>query len=278
MGSMYCFHMYSAEDAVKWFARLGFKTIDVLHARPHLLYPQDYSKEEVKKFSELVDSYGLKVVSVTNMDGTSWLTMLHPNAKVRKWMVDHFKYGAEMASMLGAKVIQVMSGEYLAGTPRDVVWRWAKEGLVEVARAAREYGVVLGIEQEAGNAIETATDTKQMIEEIGMDNVRALLDVGHSMVTFWSRFSRGGLHPVDAVYHLKDYLVHVHLHDNHGLVDEHLVPGTGLIDFEGVIKALYDIGYNGYAVLEPAPIHGLVRDPVKACKDSVEYLKKFIKP
>jgi sugar phosphate isomerase/epimerase len=77
---------------------------------------------------------------------------------------------------------------------------------------------------------------------------------------------------VDAIKDLKSYLVHVHINDNSGLADEHLVPGNGVIDFEAIINALHGIGYDGYLALEP-----LVRDPIKAFKDSKRYISRFLK-
>ena len=38
---------------------------------------------------------------------------------------------------------------------------------------------------------------------------------------------------------------HVHISDNHGIREEHLVPGTGIIDFVSVMAALRRNGYTG---------------------------------
>jgi sugar phosphate isomerase/epimerase len=39
-------------------------------------------------------------------------------------------------------------------------------------------------------------------------------------------------------------LIHIHIHDNHGELDEHLPLGSGIIDFKKVVKWLKDAGYN----------------------------------
>ena len=42
----------------------------------------------------------------------------------------------------------------------------------------------------------------------------------------------------------------LHIQDNHGNGDEHLIPGDGTIDFDLFIAALKDVGYLGDCVLE----------------------------
>jgi len=42
----------------------------------------------------------------------------------------------------------------------------------------------------------------------------------------------------------------LHLQDNHGGGDEHLIPGDGTVDWEGTVAALKAVGYGGDCVLE----------------------------
>ena len=42
----------------------------------------------------------------------------------------------------------------------------------------------------------------------------------------------------------------LHLQDNHGEGDEHLIPGDGTVDWDGVAEALKAVGYAGDCVLE----------------------------
>ena len=42
---------------------------------------------------------------------------------------------------------------------------------------------------------------------------------------------------------------HIHIHDNHGVLDEHLVLGSGNIDWKAVGKGIA-AKYNGVAVIE----------------------------
>ena len=74
-----------------------------------------------------------------------------------------------------------------------------------------------------------------------MNSVPALrfhLDVAHA-------FIENGMKGVrDYTYAFRDRLAHVHVHDNHGKLDEHLPLGMGKIDFRKVIKFLKEIDYG----------------------------------
>jgi sugar phosphate isomerase/epimerase len=157
------------------------------------------------------------------------------------------------------------------GTPVEKAWEWAKAGLTEVAKTCNEFGLVIALEAGPGTIVRDSRDTIRIIKEMGLENIRALLDVGHAMVTFCDFWRENGPHPVDAIHDLKGYLVHLHVHDNQGLLDQHLVPGTGVIDFEAIVDALREVGYSGYMALEPN-----VRDPIKGFKEGKTYLEKFL--
>ncbi|MBU0479283.1 sugar phosphate isomerase/epimerase [bacterium] len=40
-------------------------------------------------------------------------------------------------------------------------------------------------------------------------------------------------------------IIDVHISDNHGIEEEHLPPGDGIIDFPQVVRTLKNLGYKG---------------------------------
>ena len=55
------------------------------------------------------------------------------------------------------------------------------------------------------------------------------------------------------------HIVTTHVHDNNGQRDDHLVPGHGTIDWEGVMMAFQKVGYDGAWIFELAPAARLAR-------------------
>ena len=63
-----------------------------------------------------------------------------------------------------------------------------------------------------------------------------------------------------------------HVHDNFGDTDAHTLPYYGKVDWESVMKALADIGYNGDLNYEAS---GFIKDiPVELRIDGLEYMAK----
>ena len=58
---------------------------------------------------------------------------------------------------------------------------------------------------------------------------------------------------MEAIETCSGHIVTTHLHDNLGKRDEHLVPGEGAIDWEGVLMAFQKVGYDGAWIFELAP-------------------------
>ena len=75
--------------------------------------------------------------------------------------------------------------------------------------------------------------------------LKLTLDTGHAHIR-----GRGGKKTLDFIERFYDRIGHIHANDNFGNEDSHLPIGTGTIDFQGIIKALKGIGYDGTITLE----------------------------
>ena len=140
-------------------------------------------------------------------------------------------------------------------------------------------------------AIETGPETsavlKRFLDQLHSTGVAVNLDPANLvMVT--------GDDPVQAVYNLKDYIVHTHAKDGvmlhrgnpewiyrviqapedvAGIQFFREVPlGTGSVDFPAYLKALQDIGYNGYLTIE----REVGANPAADIAAAVDFLKKTV--
>jgi sugar phosphate isomerase/epimerase len=81
-----------------------------------------------------------------------------------------------------------------------------------------------------------------MINEIKSDRLGICLDTGHAAV------NRENL--AQSVRALKGVRLHVHVDDNGGESDAHMIPGEGGIDYTPFVEALEEIGYVGFLSAE----------------------------
>lgn len=87
----------------------------------------------------------------------------------------------------------------------------------------------------------TGAELKEFVEYVNHPLIHACWDTGH-----------GNLEGTqyDNIMALGKDLYAVHINDNHGERDEHIMPGLGSVNMDEVMCALQDIGYQGYFTLE----------------------------
>jgi len=80
-----------------------------------------------------------------------------------------------------------------------------------------------------------------IVDEIDSPHLGLAYDAGHANVTG---------RPVAIVHDMGPRLWGVHLHDNDGTEDDHLLPGMGTVPFDDVAAALVEVGFAGTFMLE----------------------------
>ncbi|UUZ81473.1 sugar phosphate isomerase/epimerase [Paenibacillus sp. P26] len=162
----------------------------------------------------------------------------------RKRAVDYLKTCVAMTSRVGARQLSgVIYSQHVKAAKRRPVeaeWRMVAEGLREVAEYAASEGVRIGLEpvnRYETYLINTSQQAMSMIDRIGMDNVGVHLDTYHMNIEE-KRFS-------EAVRQAGPKLMHLHLCEN-----DRGIPGTGLVHWDDLFRALGEIHYDGYAALE----------------------------
>ena len=80
-----------------------------------------------------------------------------------------------------------------------------------------------------------------------------LLDVGHAHIMAAKKILPSGMTPEGFVAAIPLPLYELHLHDNHGDLDEHLPLGAGDVKLAPVVRALKRKGFSGYVTAEIIP-------------------------
>lgn len=108
-----------------------------------------------------------------------------------------------------------------------------------------------------------AEDLLSLIDRIGSSQFGICLDTGHLNLNDQSQR--------DFILKAGKKLRALHIADNNGLADQHLMPyNKGKINFEEVIQALDEVGYEGVFNLE---IPGEARIPLKLRDAKIFYIK-----
>jgi sugar phosphate isomerase/epimerase len=190
---------------------------------------------------------------------------------VREDSVGYIRHAIDNAAELGAPHVSVCPGKTLHGEDVRNGWRQLRKSLEELLVHAAYRDTILLIEPAhrfESNLILTVRDGLRMIEEIGSDRLGILLDTGHASVN--------GEDLTQTVLSLRGLPLHIHIDDNDGTSDAHLVPGDGQIDFAPFARALEEIGYTGFVSAELG--FGYTVDPDPAVERTLTWLREAFAP
>lgn len=246
--------VFKPSDTVEYYVSIldkGISGIEVLYWEPYL------NSKEFDSFESLVldlsqeHECGLSV-HAPHID----VNLGSSNKYARELAQDLLLRSAKWATRLGADVLVVhpglgvdgmSQGNWHHGYPSPKGWKQDKlQSIGDAIRAcAKSFpNLTLAVENMIfpHEFFRTPSDLKCLLEVTNAPNVGICLDVGHATAAKqdWEDFFN----------ELGSSILHLHLHDNDGSVDQHLPLGEGSIDYRGFIRKLENYGFSGAITLE----------------------------
>lgn len=250
------------EDYIDFIKSLGMKYIEI-RAEKSLACPQDLTNSYLKRIREKISSCGLiPIVHASFYD----INIASLNILPRKASVEQIKECIKLATKIGSSLVVTHAGSI----SKDYSQKYAEIGydntissLRKIVKFAEEKNIIIGLENKQHNddnyeMVEHFYEHLDLIEIINSPNLKAVLDVGHVNMT--------EVDVKEYIHKLKDYIVEVHLHDNKGIIDEHLSLGEGTVKYLETIKEINNLNLLIPLVLELKSMEDI--------KKSVEILLK----
>jgi fructoselysine 3-epimerase len=265
--SSFLFYNYSLEDAICQTARAGFDGIDIWGGRPHA-YRNDLSESDCRKIRRLLEQKGLELASLIPAQFRYPTSLCSPIAVIRDDSVRYIQTAVVAAAALGAPVVSVCPGHTLAGQGIENGWETLKTSLAEICAAAQKQHMRIALEPAdlyETDLVNTIGDAARLIAEVGWENLGVLIDSGHVAVSSESM--------EDAFQAAGDRLYHVHIDDNFGMRDQHLIPGEGSLDLAGFYRLLQQSAYDQFLCAELGWDYTL--DPEPAAGRTIEQLRRL---
>jgi sugar phosphate isomerase/epimerase len=223
----------------------GAQAVEIFAARQHFDYT---SREHVGELANWFRSNTLEVFSLhaplypdqeMGRAGAPAVNVLHPEKSRRIDAMDEMKRALETADQIPFRNLIVHLGERTDSWSQRSI-EYAQTALEHLGAFASPLGVRLLVE----NLTSEPTTPEHLITilEMGhLNNVGICLDLGHAHMTV-------GI--PEAIATLGERIASVHVHDNHGMKDEHLWPGDGTIDWPATTTALKALKAEPATVLE----------------------------
>ena len=264
---------HSFPEACRRLAGIGYRGVEVMadvpHAWPAYLLPAQ--KQAIR------DALAENNLAVANVNAfmmhavddprqkywhPSWI---EPDPHYRRIRAEHTKRALTLAKEIGATCVTTEPGGPLDGRPWGECLDLFVEMLKPVVDHAEKEGVHLLIEPEPDLLLETADQYLEFAGRLTSPFLGLNFDIGHFFCVKDD--------PAATVHKLKAHIRHVHLEDIAATrVHHHLIPGEGVIDFGGTLKALQEVGYDGWVTVELYTCH---EDPDGAATVARERVTKI---
>jgi fructoselysine 3-epimerase len=263
---------YPLPEALAVIAEAGYQGVELWGGLPHAYTDDFYNSGRldgvlVTACRRLLEGSGLEPVSFLPEQcfyPVNFLIEEAPpfdGARLRERSIAYFERAIDLTAALGIP-------RMLVTTP---FWGWRRTGerfepvdgkaalprVIEtfgrLARRAEASGITLVLEPLTfleTTAVETLDDLAAVLDGVGSRALVAMLDTGHINVTARAL----GFNPIAYlerhIGRLGPSLQHLHIDDNLGDADTHLLPGEGNFDFAAGYGALKRAGYAGWLSAE----------------------------
>ncbi|MDY7011312.1 MAG: TIM barrel protein [Planctomycetota bacterium] len=257
---------YSLQHAITDLHSLGYDGIEIWGGRPHM-YRHDLDGQ-MDEIVTLLRKCDMRICNFIPAQFRYPSVLCSDNETVRADSVAYIKDAIDNAAKVGSPAVSLCPGMTLFDRDVRAGWKQLARSFSEIAEYNQDKGLELLIEPAhrfESNLILTIEDCLRMLDELGSDSFGVLLDTGHCHVN-GEDFRR-------VVPLCKDRPLHVHLDDNDGRSDAHLIPGEGSVDFAALAEALDGIGYDGFISAELGGAY--IMDPTAACAETLTILRKM---
>ncbi|NLX92708.1 MAG: sugar phosphate isomerase/epimerase [Clostridiales bacterium] len=259
--------------AVKKAAEVGAQGIQVYSTSGEMA-PENMTPAKRRDFIDLVASNGLKISALCGDIGG------FTDTKKNKERISKSKEILYLAKELGTDVVTTHIG-VVPESPQHERYKVMQDACRELAEYADSIDAHFAIE----TGPETSSVLKDFLDTMNSKGVGVNLDPANLvMVT--------GDDPVQAVYNLKDYIVHTHAKDGkqlfykdpeivYGMVKSVIVTGNsfeevplgeGQVAWPEYLAALEDIGFKGFLTIE----REVGDNPEKDIRNAVLFLEKLM--
>ncbi|WP_298029489.1 sugar phosphate isomerase/epimerase [uncultured Dysosmobacter sp.] len=149
----------------------------------------------------------------------------------------------ESSALLGAKQIVIHGIKVPEGARSEASLAYNYQYYKSFEPCCRKFGIQIGVENLITSVFPEPQYLNRMLTMLDSPVYIACIDLGHAPIA--------GTAPQDYLRGVLSGMVQgLHVHDNHGKTDEHMLPYIGTLDWDAITKALADIQYAGDFTLE----------------------------
>jgi sugar phosphate isomerase/epimerase len=260
------------EEVAAAIARLGLRAVQLnLESAGLDPLPAALDPAECRRIAAALSTEGIRVAAVS---GT--FNAIHPDVSVRQESIRRTELLTSRCADLGTEVITLCTGtrnpdhmwRHHPGNDRPDAWADCVATMRTLAAIGEEHGVTMAFEPETVNVVNSAQKAARLIDEVGSDRLRVVLDPANLFYPQTLTQMQEVLEEAFALLRGRIALAHAKdVRISAAQPDECVRPaaGKGVLDYATYARLLGASGYDGALIM-----HSLSEAEVPGSKAYVE--------
>ncbi|NLL75697.1 MAG: sugar phosphate isomerase/epimerase [Clostridiales bacterium] len=262
---------YETNDLEETYRRM--KAHGIVHTQFNLLnagmptLPEDFEERKIEEIKMITDKHR---IALDALSGT--FNMIDPDIEARKRGCSQFEKQCRIARLLNIPIVSLCTGS----KSTESKWKWHEDNEKQsswddlmrstetILKYAEDNHIILGVETEASNIINTPEKARKYLDTVGSPNIKIIMDGANlfhdnqaSDIPHILREAFDILGKDIVLAHAKDFSLRGDI--------EFVAAGRGILDFKYYISLLNAVRYKGALIM-----HGLSEEQVPASKQFLE--------
>ncbi|MHC2993907.1 MAG: sugar phosphate isomerase/epimerase [Candidatus Atribacteria bacterium] len=242
--SSFLFEDYKLESKLSLLKEAGIKYIEVKPKEGHFDFQDPkYLEEMAREFKK----NGIKVKSMHVPTNGVDISLIEEYDRV--WSIREVEKTILALIRLEGEIIVIHPGSKIKDEKERKRRREKSEqSLEEILKFCEQWGIKIALENTLpGKTGDSISEILEIVKKFNSKNLGICLDTGHCNITS-SLYNHDGV--IECLKEIKDYLCHLHIHDNFGKSDDHYLPFEGNINWKEFTRVLKKIEYKGVFMFE----------------------------
>lgn len=262
------YQRYPLEKAFEDAVRFGYDYIELWGGYPHA-FTEDLKSRGTAEIERLIQRYGMPVRCFTpEHNGYPYNYMAGDEFQWERSMV-YLETAIEMAAAMGAFYMLFSAGHagyQITQAKIDMRLRRSLERLVHKAEQQKVTLLLEPLTIYESNVITGLNELEKALDAVPSPALAGMCDLAVPFTT--------GEPASEYVRRLGSRFCYLHVIDNDGVSDSHILPGDGRLPLAGILKEITEAGYNGSATIEL--VTGYLKEPSVYARIAVDRVRTML--
>lgn len=242
--STFCLLFQPWRSAIETILAQGFASVELFCEAPQA-HPMQLDAADRRLLKSLAGKCDFSLHAPTFE-----LNLASTNPGVRAETIRQYQTAVQLAAEIGATRVVLHEGHMSYWKlDRRAAWQAAIDGLSQVSALAKQNGITIALENTNYGKLAMYKTWQEWLEiaaQVNDPTLRLTLDTGHAQIAGWDIAT--------VIRALGDRIAQIHLSDNQGAADDHLLPGDGMVNWQAILQAIHESGCRATWILESGPL------------------------